>query len=176
MHFNPTRQLYIDIDASKERGFGAMIYHLKHGDRARPTAIDPILFLSKCLTPAEARYWPTELEMAGVVWVIRKVHHMVRSSQLATIVWTDHSAIPSIAKQVKLSSSNVDKLNLRLMRASTYLSQFNIAVKHKARRDHVIPDALSQLPARSSCTVVELSDTFKAQLLEAYKKREWSTI
>ena len=169
-----------------------MIYHLKHGDRARPTAIDPILFLSKCLTPAEARYWPTELEMAGVVWVIRKVHHMVRSSQLATIVWTDHSAIPSIAKQVKLSSSNVDKLNLRLVRASTYLSQFNIAVKHKAGRDHVISNALSRLPARDkieprqhsaeskmhaySCTVVELSDTFKAQLLEAYKKREWSTI
>ena len=66
-YFDPTRQLYIDIDASKERDFGAMVYNVKTGDRARPAAIDPILFLSKCLTPAEANYWPTELEMAGVV-------------------------------------------------------------------------------------------------------------
>ena len=86
IHFNPARQLYINIDASKEHGFGAMIYHLKSGDRAKPTAIKPILFLSKCLTATEANYWPTELEIAGVVWTIRKIHHMVRTSQQATIV------------------------------------------------------------------------------------------
>ena len=131
-HFDPKRQLYIDIDASKKQGFGAMIYHLNGGDKAKPTAIDPILFLSKCLSPAESRYWPTELEMAGVVWTVRKVHHMIRAARLTTIIWTDHSAIPSIAAQTKLSSSNVDKLNLRLVRASAYLSQFNIAFKHKA--------------------------------------------
>ena len=76
-HFNPKRQLYIDIDASKEWGYGAMIYHLRTGNRAKSMAIEPILFLSKCLTTAEGRYWPTELEMAGVVWTIRKVHHMI---------------------------------------------------------------------------------------------------
>lgn len=54
-----------------------MIYHLKKDDRARPAAIEPILFLSKCLTPAKLRYWPTELEMAGVVWTIWKVHYMI---------------------------------------------------------------------------------------------------
>ena len=66
-HFDPKRQLYIDIDACKKRGFEAMAYHLKNGNRAKPTAIDPILFLSKCLSPAQTRYWPTELEMARVV-------------------------------------------------------------------------------------------------------------
>ena len=76
-YFNPERQLYINIDASKERGFGAMVYHLKSGDKAWPTAIEPILFLSKCLSPAKSRYWPTELEMAGVVWTVRKVRYMV---------------------------------------------------------------------------------------------------
>ena len=28
-HFNPNRQLYIDLDRSKRYGFGAMIYHVK---------------------------------------------------------------------------------------------------------------------------------------------------
>lgn len=44
-----------------------MVYHLKSGNRARPTAIDPILFLSKCITLAKSRYWLTELEIARVV-------------------------------------------------------------------------------------------------------------
>lgn len=194
-HFNPERQLYIDIDASKERGFGAMVYHLKNRDRARPIAIEPILFLSKCLSLAESRYWPTELEMAGVVWTVRKMHYMVQmvqTARLPTIIWTDHSAIPSIANQTKLSLSNVDKLNLRLIRASTYLSQFRLLIRHKAGRDHVIPDALSKLPAVSdkpaikrdtavetqvyNGTIVELSSTFRARLLEAYKKQEWAAI
>lgn len=59
VHFDPGRQLYVDIDASKERGMGAMISHLK----APPTSdfpsrnnIEPIMFLSRLLTPAETRY------------------------------------------------------------------------------------------------------------------------
>ena len=154
-----------------------MVYHLRNGDRARPTAIEPILFLSKCLSQAESRYWPTELEIAGIVWTIRKVHHMVRASFTTTVIWTDHSAIASIVKQTKLSSSSVDKLNLRLIRASTYLSQFNIVVKHKAGRDHIIPDALSRIPAAQdqprkmeaagethaySGTIVELPESFRS--------------
>lgn len=168
-----------------------MVYHLRNSDRAKLTAIEPILFLSKCLSPAESGYWPTELEMAGIVWTIRKVHHMVRASFTTTVIWTDYSAIASIVKQTKLSSSSVDKLNLRLICASTYLSQFNIAVKHKAGRDHIIPDALSSIPAAQdqprkietagethaySGTIVELSELFRSRLLDAYKEREWATI
>lgn len=191
-HFDPKRQLYIDIDASKERGFGAMIYHLKGSDRAKPTAIDSILFLSKCLLPAKSKYWPTKLEMAGVVWTVRKVHHMIRAACLTTIIWTDHSAIPSIAAQTKLSLSNVDKLNLRLVRASAYLLQFNVTFKHKAGQEHVIPDALSQLLNKEdpqprkppeveethsyAGTVVKLSSSFKSRLIEAYQKKEWEPI
>ena len=88
--------------------------------------------------------------------------------------------------------SNVDKLNLRLIRASTYLSEFQLLIRHKAGRDHVIPDALSRLPAVLdkpaikqdtavetqvyNGTIVELSSTFRARLLEAYKKQEWVAI
>jgi hypothetical protein len=37
------------------------------------TATQPVLFPSRCLTEAEKKYWPTELEVAGLVWVIRKL-------------------------------------------------------------------------------------------------------
>jgi hypothetical protein len=49
------------MDASKEYGFGACIYHVIDGK------VKPILFLSRLLTTAEKLYWPTELEVAGLV-------------------------------------------------------------------------------------------------------------
>lgn len=159
VHFNKYRVLYIDIDASKQRGFGAMIYHLKSGadpTKPRRTDIEPILFLSRLLNAAESRYWPTELEMAGLVWVIKRVRHMVEASSESTVVFTDHAANPSIVRQTTLSSSSTDKLNLRLVRASTYLSQFRLDVKYRPGKLHVIPDALSRLPAAKSSAEADL--------------------
>ena len=76
-----------------------------------------------------------------------------------------------------------------------YLSQFNLLIKHKARREHIIPDALLQLPTKNSAamqqepekapdieaynydsTLTELSNSFRAELIEAYKEREWAFI
>ncbi len=30
------------------------------------------MYLSKVLTTTESRYWPTELEVAALIWVVRK--------------------------------------------------------------------------------------------------------
>lgn len=155
IHFDRGRILFIDVDASKEHGFGIVIYHAKNEAKYRDdpkllmvrTDMEPILFLSKCLTDAESRYWPTELEVAGLVWTVRRVRHMIEASAYPVIVYTDHSATTGIVQQTKLSSSSVDKLNLRLVRASTYLSQFRLNVRHKPGAHHVVPDALSRLPA-----------------------------
>ena len=90
--------MYIDIDAAKEKDFRAIIYHLKRGNRVKPTIINPILFLSKCLTSAKVRYWPTELKMARIVWTVQKTHYIIRTAYQVAIIWTDYSAILSIAK------------------------------------------------------------------------------
>ena len=153
VHHDPTRVTYIDVDASKRRGFGVIIYHLKDGanpDQPKRTDIEPIMFLSRMLTSAEERYWPTELEMAGLVWVVRRARHIIEASQHPTVVYTDHAANTGIAKQTTLSSSNTDKLNLRLVRASTYLFQFRLDVRYRPGKRHVIPDALSRLSVERS--------------------------
>ena len=143
--------MYINLDSSK-RGVGVIVYHVK-GDPdpqkatdIRKLDIQPIMFLSKLLLTAESHYWPTELEMAGLVWAIKKLRHLVDSTVKPVIIYTDHSAITSIAKQTSLSSSNTDKLNNRLIRASQYLAQFDIDVQYKPGKHHLVPDALSQLP------------------------------
>ena len=178
-HHDPKRQLYVDVDASKRFGFGAIVYHVKDKVDSQPQAkgavndnsqypsqkdkdktgvrrsdIEPILFLSKCLIPAETRYWPTELEVAGLVWVVKRIKHMIRVKEADSkgdhptpqiTVYTDHAATPGIVKQTKLVSSASDKLNLRLTNASTFLSQFTMDVHHKPGKLHVVPDALSRL-------------------------------
>jgi hypothetical protein len=53
-----------------------MIFHVKgdpdEGISFKRSNIEPIMFISKILTSAETRYGPTELEMAGVVWIVKK--------------------------------------------------------------------------------------------------------
>jgi hypothetical protein len=46
-----------------------------------------------------------------------------------TIVYTDYAVNVSIATQTTLKTTNIDKLNLRFIRVSQYLSQFLIEVK-----------------------------------------------
>ena len=154
-HYDRIRRLYIDIDSSKSWGFAAMVYHVK-GDpdiekSAIPrTSVQPIMFLSKLLNEAEKGYWPTELEVAGIVWVVKKLRHMIESSSVPpVIIYTDHSAAVPISRQTTLTTSSTDKLNLRLVRASQYLSGFELSIRHKAGKSNVVPDALSRLPGNS---------------------------
>ena len=99
------------------------------------------------LTPAETRYWPTDLETAALDWLVRRMRHMIEVA-VATpqiIIYTDQFATTNIVKQTKLSSNSTAKLNLRLVRASTYLSQFMLNVRHKPGKQHVVPGALSRM-------------------------------
>ena len=157
-HFNKAKQLYVDVDASKERGIGAAVYHI-HGEDTHvdlskppgPTKVQPVLFLSRRLTPAETRYWPTELEIAGVVWVIRKIRHMIEAcpAEKPCVIYTDHSAAADIAKQSSLTTStSTDRINLRHVRASQYIQQFRLQIFHRPGKSNAIADALSRLPAR----------------------------
>ena len=63
--------------------------HIVKGNRQK---VQPILFLSKLLTDAETQYWPTELEIACLVWAIKKIYYMINGSLAGTMIWTNHSA------------------------------------------------------------------------------------
>ncbi|SLM33922.1 Ribonuclease H-like domain [Lasallia pustulata] len=111
--FDRQRQLYININRSKQWGFDIMVYHVKGdpgGNDFPRKSIQPVMFLSKLLNNAERNYWLTELEVAALVWTLRKTRHLVESCTKPAIVFTDHSATTSIAKQMTLSSSSTDKL------------------------------------------------------------------
>ncbi len=126
VHFDSKKVLFIDVDSSKAGGIGAMVYHVDGeipGGKEYPQrkSIQPILFLSRLLKNAETRYWPTEMELAGVVWVLTKIRHMVDTAP-KTIIYTDHGAALGIAKQTILTTSSTDKLNLSKFGPQTSLS------------------------------------------------------
>lgn len=76
------------------------------------------MFLSKSLTDTKKRYWPTELEVSGIVWVLKKVRHLVDSA-LRIFIFTNHSAATAIARQYHLTTTSAsDKLNLKLVNTS----------------------------------------------------------
>ena len=90
-HFDEKIALFIDLDASKQNGFGAMVYQLNgelKGSYPARSQIRPVLFLSRLLKDAETRYWPTEMELGGIVWVLSKVRHMVETAP-KTIIYTE---------------------------------------------------------------------------------------
>jgi hypothetical protein len=194
IHFDIIRQFLINVDVFKEN-FEAFVYHIKQrrDDMTKSMTIELIVFLNKILTFVEKRYWSTKLEVTAVVWVIKKLHHMIRAFRHLTIIWTDHSATTVIVKQTKLITFNTDKLNLRLIKVVMYLSQFELDVRHKSERDHVISDALFRLSSFDSSTekisntlenvdayveiMIKMSSSFKNRLIEEYKTdKQWSSL
>ena len=177
--------LYINIDGSKERGFGVVIYHdwdeaapfnagttskaiaTGYTTSSRQARIHPIMFLSRLLTDAKRNYWPTELEVTGLVWAVRKVWHLIESSVSKIVVYTDHSATVDIAK-ASLTTTSTIHLNLRLVRASQYLQQFDLDVRHKPGKLNVILDALSCLASSNKSSLPKHHSELDALHANAY--------
>jgi hypothetical protein len=157
-HFNPDSKLFLQIDGSIARGFGVMVFHTQEGYKWEPgsvipsTVIQPIMFLSRCLTNAELRYRPSELEVACLVWAARKLRTTLHSSNLPVAVITDHSATKGIVDQTTLNTTSTDRANRRLINASVYLSQYQLNVYHIPGRLNHVPDALSRLQATGDDT------------------------
>lgn len=174
-HYDRYRQLYVDLDASR-KGHGVMVYHLAdtytHPDIKIPpvrTAVQPVLFLSRTLTTAESRYWPTELEVSCLVWMLRKIRHLVEDAVNPVVIYTDHQSTVNIARQPSLNTVATDKLNLRLVRASHYVQQFRVIIIHRPGKTNVVADALSRLPAVGNAPTdydVDLDSTFTSQAFQ----------
>jgi hypothetical protein len=128
--FDPSRQLLIDFDASKEQGIGAMAYHIDQPGSITQypvrTKVKPILFISRILRQAEHKYWPTELETCAFVWVLKKLKHLIEGSRIQpVIIYTDHSAICRLPKKSDLTSTtSTEKTNLRLVLAAEFIARF----------------------------------------------------
>ena len=74
---------------------------------------------------------------------------MIKSSKYPTVIHIDHGANPAIAVEIKLNTINIDKLNFKLIKISTYLSQFKLDVCYRFEKFNVISNVLNKLPEKS---------------------------
>ena len=70
---------------------------------------------------------------------------MMKNSNHTTIIYINHENITRIAKQIKLNSTNTNKINFRLIRALMYLFQFRLKVRHHFEKFNIISNAFSRL-------------------------------
>ncbi|KAL8369548.1 hypothetical protein RB595_000061 [Gaeumannomyces hyphopodioides] len=152
-HHDPSRLLIIQLDASKEVGFSAIVFQLdpsfdwdKKGAIKR-SAIRPIMYLSKQCVDAELRYWPTELEVACLVWVLKRIRPTILSNKSGekVVVLTDHSATKGLCSTDVMKTSSPGKANLRLINSAMFINTFDLDIIYLPGRVNIIADALSRL-------------------------------
>ena len=128
-----------------------MIYHMQNDlvDSLNHTAkenwqkMQLILFLSKLLTDAEIWYWFMKLKIICLIWIIKKICHMINEFLTNIMIWTNHFVMIQIMKQMTLINFFMNKLNLCLVRASQYCFQFCINIWHCSDWLNIISNILS---------------------------------
>ena len=191
IYFNSKRVLWIDLNEFKEHEFGIIIFHLRdevfQNVISLRTQIESIMFLSRLLISVERNYWSIELKMTALIWVVKKVRHLIEFSKFSVIIQIDHSATIDICKQKLITNTNFFiRSNIRLVRISQYLSQFSLDVRHKFDKDNVVSDALFRLISIETIsleqkdysefdvlyiyntTLVEISKDFKEKIIQGY--------
>ncbi len=93
-----------------------------------------VAFESKKLSETKKR-WPThEKEMWVVIHCLKTWGHYIGSKDV--VVWTDNVTLKYFATQPNLSSKQV--------RWQDTLALFNVDIRHKSKKENIVPDALSR--------------------------------
>jgi hypothetical protein len=199
VHHDQKLPLLVYVDSSVEGGFAAAVHQVPkeemdkknlsvedilHGRHDRKLE-HPVTYLSRMLNKHEVNYWPTELEIAGIVWTMQKIRHLIEGPS-PTKVFTDHEGAEDIMDMTTLKTKSAVRQNLRLIRASQFVSQYpSVRVVYRRGKDNVNADALSRLIHLRSqqhpdndvegvygftVTVVGLSMSTLRQLKQGYTK------
>lgn len=151
------------------------------------------MFLNKRITDSKSRYWFTELKMTNLIWIFRKIRHIIESTLQFFIIYTNYKAAVKINRQESLFTSFTNKLNFRIIKTFEYIQKFNLIIWHKSGKKHIISDALFRLKkihlAESNVasheklnalfmkkqvnffSVVEISKDFRDKIVINYQKK-----
>ena len=168
-HFDPNKRLHIFIDASKSFGFGVAVYQSADGSDKK-TSLRPVMYISRGLKPTEKVYWPTDLELACLVWAVEKLKMFIE--QADSVIYTDHQPNPAIYKATTLSTTSPAKQNLKHQAWAIQLSAYwdRLQVVYKEGKTVQCPDGLSRLKRKldSIEDSEDLHDRTVAEELDSY--------
>ena len=124
----------------------------------RKTKLVPLHFLSKPLSTAEKNYWPTDLEMSGLVWSVKKLRPYM--DHVHVHFYTDHRPNVDIASMTGLNTTSTARSSMRLQTWAIYLNNFKdkMTLHYEKGSNLDCPDALSRLQNRMSGDAQALHD------------------
>ena len=96
----------------------------------------PVAYASANLSEAQKNYGITDNEGLAVVWVVRKWRHFLHGS--TAVVTTDHSCLKDLTSGKEFNSK-------RLIRYAVDLTEHNLKIVYRPRRDHYFPDLMSRM-------------------------------
>ena len=138
--------IYAFLDSSKEYGTGLAVYQLTGDPKVySKSRLVPLHFMSKPLTEAETRYWPTHLEMSGLVWAAKRMCPYMECAFVTFV--TDHHSNVALCKMQGLDTASADRSSLWLHTWAIYLNQYrdHMRVVYSKGANFECPDALSRL-------------------------------
>ena len=196
IHSNSKRQLFIDLNVNKKFDFEIMLYYVKKVYLKKLSfdqfsfrhAIESILFFSRLFISVETRYWSIEFEIADIVWIFKKIRHIIEVVDISTtdkiVIYTNHDATLNIINQTSFIISFIDKFNFRFVRISNYIQRFDLDIRHKFDKQHIVSNVLFKLisdnvnafnhdddefDALFIISFVEMKSKFKQRILNDYK-------
>ena len=116
--------------------------------------IELILFFNRLMTNVETRYWSTKLKIVDIIWMLKKTRYIVKVFNNIIIIYIDHDVVLKITFQTTLFITFTNKLNFRLIRASNYIQRFNLEIRHKFDKQHVVSNVLFLLKDFSSTKIL----------------------
>ena len=130
---------------------------------------------------------------------MRKIRHLIESFTSSIVIYINHDVTLNIIKQITLSSFSTNKLNLRLVRVNDYIQRFDLDIRHKSNKSHLVSNVLSRLISLNDsstsskekfdalfifvdvdtnhsnvdvyfiCSLVKMNDVFRQKILNDYK-------
>jgi hypothetical protein len=103
IHFDKEKWLWINLNEFKKFEFEVIVFHVikKFSKKTWFTKnnIQLMMFLNRLLISIEKNYWFIELETAELIWIIKKIKHLISFSKKSVIIQIDNAAIVNICNQ-----------------------------------------------------------------------------
>ena len=78
--------------------------------------------------------------------MFKKIRHLIEFlKQNFIVIFIDHNAALNIIKQINITIVFTNKLNFRLIKAFDYIQRFDVELRYKSNKQHIVFNALSRL-------------------------------
>ncbi|CAL8135979.1 unnamed protein product [Orchesella dallaii] len=134
--FDPKRPVRLETDGAQSKGLGFALWQEQNDNNWKLLQAG-----SRFVTPTEARYSATEIELLAVAWAVKKCRMFILGQPFELVV--DHRPLVPI-----LNAKTLDEIdNPRLQRLKEKLACFRPQVVWRAGKEHIIVDVFSRFPS-----------------------------